>query len=124
MVVAWALGELVPVLALVAVVAVWGPAGSTEGDLFARRVGAWVGPIAGAVTLFGVTRWAGRVAMRPALQGAVIGVAVALTDLALLRAMGEPFVPLFFVSNGGKVLAGLVGGWLAGRSVGHGEEGQ
>ena len=107
------LGEIVPILVLVAVIAVWGPADSGEVELFAARAGAWVGPIAGALTVFVVARWAGANSSRPLFQGTWIGVAVALTDSAILFSTGAPFAWLFVVSNGGKVVAGMAGGWAA-----------
>ena len=111
-VVAVLLGEIVPILVLVGVIAIWGPADAGEVDLFAGRAGAWVGPIAGALTLFVVAYWAGVNSSRPLLQGTVIGVAVALTDFAILFSTGASFAWLFVVSNGGKVVAGMAGGWV------------
>jgi len=108
-------GEIVPILLLVSFVALWGPSDVSEADLFARRAGAWIGPIAGAATVLLVAWWAGSRSSRPVLQGAGIGLALALIDFAILVSAGEPLVGLFVVSNGGKVLAGMLGGWLAAR---------
>lgn len=109
------LGEAVPILLLVGVIALAGPADPDAASEFARRAGSWVGPVGGALTLLLVTWWAGRASRRPILQGALIGLAVALLDFGILVASGEPFQVLFIVSNVGKVLAGVVGGWLATR---------
>ena len=107
------LGEVVPLLALVFVVAVWGPSDPAEAAEFARAAGAWVGPLAGALALLGLTYWAGRTSSRPVLQGAAIGIVVAMIDFTILFMADEPFAWLFVVSNGGKVIAGVLGGWLA-----------
>jgi hypothetical protein len=55
------LGETVPVLLLVLLVAIRGPVDPSEADLFARRVGTWLGPIAGAATGLFVVSKAGKV---------------------------------------------------------------
>jgi hypothetical protein len=110
------LGEILPILTLVLIVIAFGPADEAGSEAFANRAGAWVGPLVGALVTFLASRWAGGVSSRPLLQGGVIGVGVAAIDLAILFGSGVPFAPLFAVSNGGKVLAGLLGGWMAGRA--------
>jgi len=111
------LGEALPILALVTLVAVAGPADPTEAGEFARRAGAWVGPVGGALAVLGLSWWAGAKSSRPVLQGAGIGLAVAALDLGILYSSGEPFQWLFVLSNSGKVIAGILGGWLAARAA-------
>jgi hypothetical protein len=108
-------GEALPIALLVAVVAVFGPDDPERASQFARSVGSWMGPVAGAAAVFGLSWWAGNGSSHPALQGGLIGVAVALIDAGLLAAAGEGFARLFVVSNLGKIAAGLAGGGLAGR---------
>lgn len=111
------LGEVIPVLVLVVMVATLGPDDPMEAGEFARRTGTWVGPVVGAFTVLLLTRWAGLGSGRPVLQGFLIGLAVALIDLGILAASGEEFRWLFILSNGGKVAAGILGGWLAGQKM-------
>lgn len=110
------LGEAIPILVLVLLVAVLGPSETGQAELFARQAGAWVGPIAGAVTLFILAYWAGARSSRPVAQGALIGILVGLIDFGILFSAGESFALLFAVSNGGKVLAAVAGGWFALKS--------
>ena len=113
-------GELVPILVLVSIVSIWGPADAADAELFAGQLGDWVGPIAGALTVIMVTAWAGIKSLRPVLQGVLIGLILAALDAAILVAVGAPFALLFVVSNGGKVAAGALGGWFTAGRVGSG----
>ena len=106
-------GELVPILLLVGVVAIWGPSDASEADLFARRLGAWIGPMAGALTIFAVSWWAGSKSARPVLQGALIGLILAVLDVTILVAAGESFAWVFVLSNAAKVASGALGGWIS-----------
>ncbi|MGI9625686.1 MAG: hypothetical protein ACR2QM_02520 [Longimicrobiales bacterium] len=107
------LGEAVPIVVLVAVVAVFGPRDPVGAGDFAQKAGLWVGPLAGAGVVLLLSAWAGRGSSRPILQGAGIGLTVALLDLGILAVTGAPFAAVFVASNVGKVLAGTLGGWLS-----------
>jgi hypothetical protein len=113
--------EALPILALVAVVMVYGMArdvNSPTPEEFAPIAGKWVGPIGGFLATLVLSRWgARRAASRPLAHGLAIGVGTALLDLVLGIALGggAAIGPLFLVSNGGRVTAGLLGGWLVAR---------
>lgn len=113
--------EALPVLLLVLVVVVYGLArreGSRPPEEFAPAAGNWVGPIGGFVATLLMARWAARGATgRPLAHGAAVGVGTALLDvaLALLLGGGGAIQPLILLSNAGRILAGVLGGWLAGR---------
>ena len=62
-----------------------------------------------------VTVWAGTKSSRPVVQGALIGLILAVLDAAILVVAGESFAWVFVASNGGKVAAGALGGWVAAR---------
>ncbi len=110
------LAELVPVLALVAVVAAFGPREAAGANAFARQAGPWVGSIGGFLCALAGGRWVAAVASTRAIAwGAGLGLALAVVDIGLLVAMREPFAPVIVTSNAGKVLAGALGGWLASR---------
>jgi hypothetical protein len=113
-------GEMIPIVTLIAVVAVYGafiraPGGESP-EAFAERAGAWVGPVIGATCAFLLSQWAGHEAARAVAQGALIGLSLAVVDVALLVASGAPFRPLFLYSNLGKIIAGTLGGLSAHRS--------
>jgi hypothetical protein len=46
----------------------------------------------------------------------MLGAMVAVIDVALLVAGGADFQPILALSNAGRLAAGSLGGWLAGRS--------
>jgi hypothetical protein len=110
--------EALPVLALVAVVLVYSlmrNADSPTPEEFAPMAGDWVGPIGGFLATFFFARWAARRASaRPVAHGLAIGVGTALLDFSLgvLLSGAGAIVPLFFISNAGRIVAGLLGGWL------------
>lgn len=110
-------GEMLPILALILVVAIAGGGDADSRNAFAQRAGAWVGPIAGAISVFGLSIWAGRpVPQHAILQSAVIGIGIALVDASILASSGAGFRWLFVISNGGKIVAALAGGLVAARA--------
>jgi hypothetical protein len=117
------LAEALPILLLVAVVFVYGfhrKEGSPSPAEFAPRAGNWVGPIGGFVATFLFAWWAARRApARKLAHGTAVGIGAALLDfgLALLLAGTNAIQPLLFVSNCGRILAGVLGGGLALRSA-------
>ena len=109
--------ELAPILLLVIVVLIYETRGvdAQTRQAFAERVGAWLGPIAGAIFTFLVGFRAVRALERPLLHGTLIGVAVAILDAVLTMATGAAFIPLFAASWTGRVVAGVAAGALAAR---------
>jgi len=118
------LAELLPILLLIAIVFVYGFFRQTDSlspKEFAPLAGNWVGPIGGFVATLLFAWWAARRAQAQRIaHGAAVGVATALLDfgLGILLAGAGAIQPLFFLSNGGRILAGLLGGWLAARRWG------
>jgi hypothetical protein len=123
-VVAVILAELLPILLLVAIVFVYGAirqSGSLTPQEFAPRAGMWVGPIGGFLaTLLFAWRTARRAPEQKIVHGTAVGVGTALLDLGLGILLGGAgaIQPVFFLSNGGRILAGVLGGWLATRRSG------
>lgn len=113
--------EALPVLALVVVVIVYGfvrHADSPTPEEFAPIAGTWVGPIGGFLATLLFAHWAARRAgERPIAHGGAIGVGTALFDfsLGILLGGGETIQPVFLFSNGGRIIAGFLGGWLGAR---------
>ncbi|MBK8006480.1 MAG: hypothetical protein IPK12_22020 [Gemmatimonadetes bacterium] len=108
--------ELVPLLLLVALVALFGPSDEAQAQAYAARLGRWVGPIAGAVMCFVLVSWVARSDRPLALwYGVILGALTAAIDLGLLAASGVAFEWLFAVSNAGRVLAGALGGAVVTR---------
>ena len=104
--------EAVPILVLVAVVALFGPSNQVDATAFAERAGQWVGPIAGSICTFAAAAWVTRArdGWSGATLGLLVGVLVAAIDVALLIAAGAAFQWLFLASNGLRVVAGTIGG--------------
>ena len=108
------------VVALVCVVAFFGPKEANEAQRYAEKMGQWVGPIAGAIFSFIGALWIGRSLMRDhLLHGLLFGLFVVAVDVSLLVAMRAPFEWLFVISDAGKVAAGVIGGLVASRGSGN-----
>jgi hypothetical protein len=111
--------ESLPILALVAVVFVFSlvrKPDSLSPEQFAPVAGNWVGPIGGFLATLLFAFWAAkRNSQSPVAQGTAVGVGTALLDivLALLLTGGAGIGVLLYVSNAGRILAGVLGGWLA-----------
>jgi hypothetical protein len=105
------------ILLLVLVVALFGPNEARAAEAYAEKAGAWVGPIGGAILSFLMAFWiARRLSDGQLAHGALLGLFVALVDVALLVAMRAPFAWLFVASDAGKIIAGVLGGFAAARS--------
>jgi hypothetical protein len=106
--------EAVPIVLLVGMVAMFGPHEPAAATAYAEKLGRWVGPVGGLLACFAAARWAAR--DRPLLQGALVGLVAAAIDVALLAVSSAAFQWLFVLSNLGRVLGGVTGGALAGKS--------
>ena len=108
--------EVVAIGGLFAVVAIFGPNERVAAEAFAQSTGLWFGPLSGLVLCVAGGYWLACTArISPLLNGFILGAVVAIIDAALLVLSGTSFKLIFLVSNFGKVAAGAVGGWLAGR---------
>jgi len=106
--------ELLGVLALVAVVALFGPANAADAQTYAERMGLWIGPSSGFVLCAIGGWWVGRSVVNDrVMHGLVLGVLAAALDIALLLAAGASVTLVPAMSNVGRIAAGTLGGWLA-----------
>ena len=109
--------EVLAVLVLVMLVVLFGPSDPTAAEAYAERLGYWVGPIAGFLLCLLGGWWVAKgLSGSHVLNGLVLGATVAAIDIAILLVSGAEFHPVFAVSNIGRVVAGSLGGWFAGRS--------
>jgi hypothetical protein len=112
--------EILPIVALFVVVFVYGIFRSPESmspPEFAPLAGAWVGPIGGFLaTMFFAWRLAKHQLNRNVQMGLCVGVATAALDIvvAFLLVGSSAIQPLILLSNCGRIIAGGLGGWLAG----------
>ena len=119
--VAIVIAELLPILILVTIVAVYGAVSDqTQPDAitpeeFAPIAGNWVGPIGGFVATMLLSWWAGRVTPARGLSyGIAVGAGTALLDLSLALSMGgSAMLALLILSNCGRIVAGSLGGFVA-----------
>ncbi|MEO7932826.1 MAG: hypothetical protein ABIT76_06685 [Chthoniobacterales bacterium] len=108
--------EVTAILVLVCLVAIFGPKEASQAQVYAEKLGWWVGPIAGTVLSFIGAFWiTRRLANDHLVQGSLFGLIYSLIDVALIIAMQPPFEWIFVVSNAGKITAGVLGGLVAGR---------
>jgi len=109
--------EALGMIALIALVAAFGPPGFEEATPFAARLGAYVGPISGFLLCMIGGWWTAKAAAVPdrVVNGVAMGLTAAALDIGLSFALGGHFVPLLAYSNIGRVAAGTLGGWLASR---------
>ncbi|NNE08527.1 MAG: hypothetical protein HKN20_08195 [Gemmatimonadetes bacterium] len=110
--------EVLAILTLTVIVALSGFTDADEAAAYAERIGYLVGPIAGFVFCFVLGWWVARgLASGHLMHGLLLGAGAAAIDIAILVASGAAFEPVFVISNAGRLAAGALGGWLAGRSV-------
>jgi|GEM_PF-5323877 len=115
-IIATIVAEIVPLAALVAIVAITMPPDVENQTAYAAGIGNWVGPIGGSLMAFLGGLWVARKLERGhALNGFMVGFLLALIDAVSLVALDAPFAWLFVVSNGGKMIFGTVGGLTAKR---------
>jgi hypothetical protein len=108
--------EVLAILILVAIVAIFGPRNQAQAQVYAEKLGVWVGPLAGIVLSLLGALWVSRgLTTGRLLHGFLFGFVYALVDVALLVAGQAPFMWLFVASGGGKLLAGIVGGLVAAK---------
>ncbi len=106
--------EMLAILILIAMVAIFGPRDQAQAQAYAEKLGAWVGPLAGVVLSFLGALWVSRgLASGHLLHGTLFGLLYAILDAALIVAMQAPFAWLFVASDAGKLLAGIAGGLVA-----------
>jgi hypothetical protein len=112
--------EVLGVIALVVVVALFGPSEKTAAEAYAMKLGLWVGPISGFVFCLLGGFWVARgLANAQVLNGFILGLAGAGIDIGILAVTGTllPFELIFALSNVGRIIAGTLGGWFAARGV-------
>lgn len=108
--------EVTAILILVCLVAIFGPNDYGQAQVYAEKLGAWVGPLAGVALSFVGALWVSRgLTSGHLLHGTLFGAIYALIDVALIVAAQAPFAWLFVASDAGKLLAGIAGGLVAAR---------
>lgn len=108
------LAEVAAILILILIVAIFGPRDHAQAQAYAEKLGQWVRPLAGVVLSFLGALWVSRgLTSGHLLHGFLFGLIYALVDVALLVTMQAPFMWLFVASDGGRLLAGIAGGWVA-----------
>ena len=123
--VAIVVAELLPILLLVAIVMVYAfvsdqtQPDSMTPDEFAPIAGNWVGPIGGFIATMCLSWWAARVVPKRAISHAfAVGMGTAMFDFSLAMLIGGGEIsPLLAFSNGGRILAGFLGGFVASKQL-------
>lgn len=106
--------EVLAILILICLVAIFGPRDQAQAQAYAEKLGAWVGPLAGVVLSFLGALWVSRgLTTGHLLHGFLFGLIYATLDAAIIIAAQAPFAWLFVASDAGKLLAGIAGGLVA-----------
>lgn len=119
------MAELVPLLILVVAVSVYGfiiaPNQNAEFyQAFAENTGKYIGPIAGTLSTLALGFWAAsHNSGRELLHGFLTGLVVAVLDATILVSPSAEFDAVSVLVLGGKLLAGLLGGYVAKRRYQH-----
>ncbi|MEX2282108.1 MAG: hypothetical protein WEE89_06470 [Gemmatimonadota bacterium] len=107
------IAEIVPILIVFALVALFGPPDEAASADYALRVRRMVATIGGTAMAFIVAAKIGRKSSTPVHQGLMLGAGLVILD-ALLILLGQvPFEWLFLLSSVLKLLGGGFGGALA-----------
>jgi hypothetical protein len=107
------IAEALPIVTLVILVAIFGPPDQAGAEEFATRLGSFVGPIGGAFFALLLAFWGAHgVKSRLVLHGLLVGLFAAVLDASILVASAAPFRWIFVLSGIGRIVAGLLGGYL------------
>lgn len=117
--------ELLPIVLLVAIVMVYAFVSdrtrpdSMKPEEFAPIAGNWVGPIGGFIATICLSMWAARaVPERAMLHGFAAGAGTAMLDFSIAALIGGGEIsPLLALSNCGRILAGLLGGFIVSKTI-------
>ena len=106
--------EIISVLVLVILVALFGPADPELAQAFAEAWGYWVGPIAGFCFCFiGAYLLTKNLPDSRIPNGILLGLLVAIIDVSILVGSDSGFQIIFLVSNTGRIVAGTLGAYVA-----------
>ena len=110
--------EIISVLVLVIMVAIFGPPDPEQAQAFAADLGYWVGPIAGFIFSFlGAYVITKNLSRSRIPNGILLGLLVAIVDVSILVGSDRGFEMIFLVSNTGRVVAGTLGAYVAERQA-------
>jgi hypothetical protein len=107
-----AIAEIVPILLLVGMVLLFGPAEENAAGEFAARLARYVGPVGGTLMAFFVAARIGRKSSAPVHQGLLLGTGLAVLDFVLLGIAGAG-VAWLILAGVLRILFGGAGGALA-----------
>ena len=107
--------EVIGVLVLVILVIIFGPSNKELTQRFAEDLGSWVGPISGFLLCMLGGYWVAYKSDTPIMNGASMGMAGAIFDVVIAIIIGAAFDPLIFISNAGRIIGGIIGGFIASK---------
>ena len=110
--------EIISVLVLVIMVAIFGPPDPEQAQAFAADLGYWVGPIAGFIFSFlGAYVITKNLSRSRIPNGILLGLLVAIVDVSILVGSDRGFEMIFLVSYTSRVVAGTLGAYVAERQA-------
>jgi hypothetical protein len=112
--VAAVIADVVGLFTLISLVAIFRPSDPALGPTSAAHLGSWLGPLCGSVVCLAGGYWVARhAAPHGTGNGAAMGLAAALLNLAGAAALGVLIQPAMLLAAAARIAGGALGGRLA-----------
>ena len=110
--------EIISVLVLAILIALFGPSDPELIQAFSENIAYWLGPIAGFLFCFTGAFLLTRNLSRSRIpNGILLGLLVAIIDINILLGSDSGFQIIYLVANTGKIVAGTLGAYVAEKTV-------
>ena len=110
--------EIISVLVLAILIALFGPSDPELIQAFSENMAYWLSPIAGFLICFTGAFLLTRNLSRSRIpNGILLGLLVAIIDINILLGSDSGFQIIYLVANTGKIVAGTLGAYVAEKTV-------
>ena len=110
--------EIISVLVLAILIALFGPSDPELIQAFSENMVYWLGPIAGFLFCFsGAFLLTRNLSHSRIPNGILLGLLVAIIDINILLGSDSGFQIIYLVANTGKIVAGTLGAYVAEKTV-------
>ena len=110
--------EIISVLVLAILIALFGPSDPELIQAFSENMAYWLGPIAGFLFCFtGAFLLTRNLSHSRIPNGILLGLLVAIIDINIFLGSDSGFQIIYLVTNTGKIVAGTLGAYVAEKTV-------